>query len=144
MGPGIAPPRVLCQRRGVSESAPPQVVIPEVLPPAPPVASGAPPVARSRPWFEPLSALALILVDNLWLFPEFLVVDWPVTIPLCFLSVFLAVFLVQRRRAGDRRRVSFFKAVVLAAIAAVPFSVTGTPVGLALLAWAGIRHPWRS
>ncbi|MBN8246353.1 MAG: hypothetical protein J0L84_02795 [Verrucomicrobia bacterium] len=118
-------------------------MIPEVLPPAPPVASEAPPVARSRPWFEPLSALALILVDNLWLFPEFLVVDWPITIPLCFLSVLIAVFLVQRRRAGDRRRVAFLKALVLAAIAAVPFSVTGTPVGLALLAWAGIRHPWR-
>lgn len=120
------------------------MVIPEVLPPAPPPVSGTAPRQQARPWFEPLSALALILVDNLWLFPEFLVVDWPITIPLCFLTVLIAVFLIQRRRAGDRRRIAFFKAFLLAAVAAVPLSVTGTPVGLALLAWAGIRHPWRS
>ena len=35
------------------------------------------------------------------------------------------------------------KALFLGIVAAVPFSVTGTPIGIALLAWAGIRHKWK-
>ncbi|MFO1458601.1 MAG: hypothetical protein U1G08_04265 [Verrucomicrobiota bacterium] len=119
------------------------MVIPEVLPPEPPTPPGPPPAPPQRAVVEPLAALALIVVDNLWLVPEFAVVDWPITIPACFLMVFGITFLIQRRRAGDRRRVALLKALILAAVAAVPWSVTGTPVGLALLAWAGIRHPWK-
>lgn len=102
------------------------------------------PPKRARVIIEPLASLALIVIDNLWLIPEFLVLGWPFTIPLCFLTVFSTTFVVQRRAAGDRRRVAFAKALVMGAVAAVPTSLTGTPVGLALLAWAGIRHPWRS
>ncbi|MBX3734593.1 MAG: hypothetical protein KF791_18610 [Verrucomicrobiae bacterium] len=122
------------------------VVVPEVLPPESPAPPPLTPPNPGRPrvWFEPLSALALLLADNLWLFPEFLVVSWVVTVPLCFLTVLVSVYLIQRRRAGDRRRIAFAKALILAIIAAVPTSVTGTPVGLAILAWAGIRHPWRA
>lgn len=122
------------------------MVVPEVLPPESPAPPPLTPPNPGRPrvWFEPLSALALLLADNLWLFPEFLVVSWGVTVPLCFLTVLVSVYLIQRRRAGDRRRIAFAKALILAIIAAVPTSVTGTPVGLALLAWAGIRHPWRA
>lgn len=146
--PPLRQPPFYANEEGVNQSAPTPVVIPEVLPPTPtPTPARAPgdsPDRQRRPWFDPLAALALIVVDNLWLFPEFFLVDWPITIPLCFLSVLITVFLVQRRRAGDRRRTALLKALVLASVAAVPFSVTGTPVGLALLAWAGIRHPWRS
>lgn len=129
-------------------SAPPPTVIPEVLPPDAPVpamlGSGPPPpqTPRRRMLFEPLAALALIVVDNLWNIPEFIVVDWPVTVPLCFLSVFAATLAIQRKRAGDRWGTALWKALLLAIVAAVPTSLTGTPVGLALLAWAGIRHPW--
>lgn len=93
---------------------------------------------------EPLAALALIVVDNLWTLPDFLVVDWFITIPLCFLTASIVTFLVQRRRAGDRRRIALAKALVLGVAAAIPFPVTGTAMGLALLAWFGIRHPWRT
>ena len=121
------------------------VVIPEVLPPEG-KGGGGPSLDPKAPRviIEPLAALALIVMDNLWFFPEFIVVDWVFTIPLCFLTVFTITYLVQRRRAGDRRRVALAKALVLGVVAAVPTSLTGTPVGLALLAWAGIRHPWRS
>lgn len=124
----------------------PPVVIPEVLPPETWAGDAAPPPPprASRVIIEPLASLALIVVDNLWLIPEFFIVDWLVTVPLCFLTVFFITYQVQRRRAGNRRRVALAKALVLGLVAAVPFSVTGTPVGLALLAWAGIRHPWRT
>ena len=124
----------------------PPVVIPEVLPPETPgpVPPRTHPPKPARVIIEPLASLALIVMDNLWLVPEFLVVGWVFTVPLCFLTVFTTTFIVQRRTAGDRRSVAFAKALVLGAVAAVPTSLTGTPVGLALLAWAGIRHPWRS
>lgn len=120
------------------------MVIPEVLSPDKPTGAPPPPTPPARIIIDPLAALALIIVDNLWWIPEFVVVDWLLTIPLCFLSVFAITFLIQWRRVGDRRRVALVKALVLGLVAAVPWSVTGTPVGLALLAWAGIRHPWRS
>ena len=66
-----------------------------------------------------------------------------VTVPLSFLSVFISVFLIQRQRNGDRRRSALWKALLLGVLAAIPTSITGTPIGLALLAWAGIKHPWR-
>jgi uncharacterized membrane protein YozB (DUF420 family) len=88
--------------------------------------------------------MVLIAVDNLWNLEEFAAPPlMVVTIPLSFVSVLLATAWIQRRFHGDRSRTAWLKALFLALVAAVPFSVTGTPVGLALLAWAGIRHPWR-
>ena len=132
----------------------PPTLIPEVLPPealrsdaVSPAEHGnrgtAPNGERQAP-FHAMSALALIGVDNLWNLEEFAAPPlMVVTIPLSFLSVLLATAWIQRRFHGDRPRMAWLKAVFLALVAAVPFSVTGTPVGLALLAWAGIRHPWR-
>ncbi len=125
----------------------PPLIEAEVLPPDGP-GDGAPPprVADGRPGrasdgpYHPAAAALLVVVDNLWMIPEFAVVDWPITIPLCFLSVFFSTFLIQRRLAGNRWSVAMAKAVFFAVVAAVPFSVTGTPVGLAFLAWAGVRR----
>ena len=132
----------------------PPTLIPEVLPPEAPGA-GVPPSARDTSQgdapngarsaaFHAMSALMLIAVDNLWNLEEFAAPPlMVVTIPLSFISVFLTTAWIQRRFQGDRSRMAWLKGLFLAAVAAVPFSVTGTPVGLALLAWAGIRHPWR-
>ena len=132
----------------------PPTLIPEVLPPEAPGAA-VPPSARDtsqgdapngarRAPFHVMSALVLISVDNLWNLEEFAAPPlMVVTIPLSFLSVLFATAWIQCRFQGDRPRVAWWKALFLACVAAVPFSVTGTPVGLALLAWAGIRHPWR-
>ncbi len=122
------------------------IIIPEVLPPDAPVPPAIPPPSAppaGRAPFHPLSATLLIIVDNLWNFADWAVIDWPITIPLSFLSVFLPVYWIQRRKQGDSRGKSFWKALFLGVVAAVPFSVTGTPVGLALLAWAGLKHPWK-
>ncbi len=126
---------------------PPQVVVPEVLPPEPEpgpdtAASGSPRAGRVA--FHPWSALALVVVDNLWNLPEFAVPALlAFTVPMAFVTVFLAVFVAQRRRNQDSRGAALAKAVFLGVLAAIPTSITGTPVGLAMLAWAGIQHPWR-
>lgn len=125
--------------------APPPLPL-EVVPPEPPRDSGARRPAGARPGpvpFHPWSAALLLAVDNLWALPDFAVITLAVTVPACFLMVFAGVFLIQRRHRGDAVGVALAKALLLAVIAAVPTSVTGTPVGLALLAWAGIRHPWK-
>jgi len=100
------------------------------------------PTPAGRTPFHPAASGLLLVVDNLWNLPDFSVIGWFVTVPMSFASVFGPVFWIQRRFHGDSRRVAALKALFLGVVAAVPFSVTGTPVGLALLAWAGIKHPW--
>ncbi len=90
--------------------------------------------------FHPAASALLILVDNFWMIPEFAIVTLWFTIPLSFLSVFLTTYLVQRRWAHNRRRVAVAKALFFGVVAGLPFSVTGTPVGFALLAWAGVKR----
>lgn len=72
--------------------------------------------------------------------PEFSVVALWLTVPLCFLSVLVVTYGIQRYVARNRRRTALAKALFFAVVAAVPFSVTGTPVGLAFLAWAGVKR----
>ena len=118
-----APPRIY--------EAPPKVVDLEVVPPI----GGGP---RAKAPIHPLSAMALLLIDNLWMLEEWLIIDWIITIPLCFITVFVPVFFVQKLLHKDSTGRALGYAALLGVIAAVPTSVTGTPVGLAFLAWTGI------
>jgi len=90
--------------------------------------------------FHKASAVAMLAFDYLWAIPDFLVVDWIVTIPLCFLSVAASTYWIQRRWHGDGRRSAAWKAALLGTIAAVPFQVASTAAGLAFLAWLRIRR----
>lgn len=90
--------------------------------------------------FHPAAAGLMLLVDNLWMMPEFTVTAVVLTVPACFFSVLIPTWIIQRRMQGDSVGMAFMKALFLATVAAVPTSVTGTPVGLALLAWFGIRR----
>jgi hypothetical protein len=117
---------------------PPPIPI-EVLPPEPP---GAPPphaAPRGRVPIHPMAATLLLIVDNLWNLADWMVIDWIITIPLSFLTVFFPTFFIQRFVQRDGLGSAFAKALLLGVIAAVPTSITGTPVGLLLLAWAGIK-----
>lgn len=96
---------------------------------------GGPPV-------HPLAALLLVVVDNLWLLPEFLVIDWAITIPLCFITVLVPVLLIQKLLKKQPFGTALGYSVLLAVVAAVPTSLFGTPVGAALLAWFGISRLW--
>jgi hypothetical protein len=101
------------------------------LPIEEPHATGGPPV-------HPLAAVLLLLVDNLWNLADWTIIDWIVSIPLSFVMVFLPALVIQRRLMKNRWRRAFGFAALLGLIAAVPTSVTGTPIGLAILAWTGI------
>lgn len=90
------------------------------------------------PPIHPLSALLLLVFDNLWTVPEFIVMNWTVTLPLSFISVFVPTFVIQKTLKKDRFGRALAYALLLGVLAAVPTSLTGTPIGLAILAWTGI------
>lgn len=87
---------------------------------------------------HPLAAILLIVIDNLWNLVDWAVIDWIITIPLSFITVFFPTLLIQKLLKKNRWSRALGYAVLLGIVAAVPTSVTGTPVGLALLAWTGI------
>jgi hypothetical protein len=82
----------------------------------------------------------LIAVDNLWNLADWAVVDWIVTIPLSFISVFIPVYLIQKHLKKDSNGRAMAFATLLAVLAAIPTSITGTPVGFGLLAWTGLKR----
>jgi hypothetical protein len=96
----------------------------------------------SGPPIHPLAALLLLVVDNLWNLGDWAIFAWVLIIPLTFLSVFFPGVFLQRYANHDGWGKSFAKGILLAALAAVPTSIAGTPVGVAFLAWAGLDR-WR-
>jgi hypothetical protein len=91
---------------------------------------------------HPLAALATIVLDNVFGVVE--LVD-PLAIIFTSLGVGMlgtvTTMLVQRYLAKDSWGASVAKGLVMGIIAGVPFQVTGTAVGIPLLAWAGL-HEW--
>jgi hypothetical protein len=91
---------------------------------------------------HPLAALATIVLDNV--FGVFELVD-PLALVLTSLGVgvlgTVTTMLIQRYLAKETWGVSVAKGLVMGIIAGVPFQVTGTAIGIPLLAWAGL-HQW--
>jgi hypothetical protein len=106
-----------------------------------PVAPQEPPSARrfDAP-VHPLAAALLVFVDNLWMLADWNAVTWFLTIPLSFCSVAFTTVFIQRFLHRDGWGKSLGKGLLLGVLAGVPTSVTGTPVGIALLTWAGIMR----
>jgi hypothetical protein len=124
-----APPKI-CE-------PPPKVVELEVVSPSAETHESAPPRAEKTP-IHPLSAIALLAIDNLWMLEDWIAITWFITIPLSFLTVFFPVFFIQKFVNKDSFGRALAFASLLGVIAAVPTSLTGTPVGLGLLAWTGL------
>jgi hypothetical protein len=114
-----------------------KVVPVEVLPPehARTAPTGTPP---EGPPIHSLSALILVAVDSLWLPVDLLPPIILLAIPACFVAVFVPTFLIQKHLKGDSNGRALTFATVLAVLAAIPTPITGTPIGLALLAWTGL------
>jgi hypothetical protein len=109
----------------------------EVLPPLP--AQAAPGVSPAdRQPIHALSALILVAVDSLWAVFDWLPPAWIVAIPGCFAAVFIPTYLIQRHLKNDSKGRALTFATLLAVLAAIPTPITGTPVGLGLLAWTGL------
>ena len=91
---------------------------------------------------HPLAALATIVLDNV--FGAFEIID-PLALIVTCVSVgtlgTLTTMFVQRYLAKDSWGAAVAKGLVMGIIAGVPFQVTGTAVGIPLLAWAGL-HEW--
>jgi hypothetical protein len=118
-------------------SGPTKVAEVEVLPPlqAPPV---LPRSVADGPPIHALSALILAAVDNLWLVFEWAPPMWIVAIPLCFLAVAVPTFLIQKYLKQDSNGKAATFATLLGVLAAIPMPITGTAVGVSLLAWTGL------
>lgn len=127
--PKIPPPQIIDVPATVTPVEP---VRPAPIPDPPPSPGGAP--------VHPLAALLMMLVDNLWNLTDWAVLSLFITVPLCFVMVFTSTFIIQKLVMKNRAGRAFGFALLLGVIAAVPTSVTGTPVGLALLAWTGISR----
>lgn len=110
---------------------------PEILPPRAALPTPAAPFA-DRPPVHALSALILVAVDSLWATFDWMPADWVVAIPSCFAAVFVPSYLIQRHLKGDSKGRALTLATVLAVLAAIPTPITGTPIGLGLLAWTGL------
>ena len=90
---------------------------------------------------HPLAALTIIVLDNVF--------GWIDLVPGAMLGTsllvgglgFLSTLFVQHYLAKDEWGESLAKGLVMGIIAGVPFQVTGTAVGIPLLAWAGL-HEW--
>ncbi|HMD89629.1 MAG TPA: hypothetical protein VKF38_10740 [Anaerolineaceae bacterium] len=91
---------------------------------------------------HPLAALVTIVLDNV--FGVFEILD-PLMIVLTSFTVgvlgTVSTMLVQHYLAKDEWGPSIAKGLVMGIIAGVPFPVTGTAVGVPLLAWSGL-HKW--
>lgn len=126
--------------KAINVDAPPRINEPakevdiEVLPPE----AGTRAPSMDAPPIHPLSALVLVAVDSLWALFDLAPVLWVFAIPLCFIAVSLPTYLLQRHVKGDRRGRALAFAVLLATLAAIPTPISGTPVGLGLLAWSGL------
>jgi len=116
---------------------PTKVATVEVLPPQP--VRATPPAAPTEgPPIHALSALVLVAVDSLWALFDWVPPTWVIAIPGCFAAVFVPTFLIQRHLKNDSKARALTFATILAVLAAIPTPITGTPVGLALLAWTGL------
>jgi hypothetical protein len=123
-----APPKI--------SDVPAKIVTVEALPPL--VTNALPPKSSDGPPIHALSALVLAAVDNLWLAFAWEPPFWIVAIPLCFAAVFVPTLLIQKylKHDGNGRAVTF--ATLLGVLAAIPIPITGTAVGISLLAWTGL------
>ena len=116
----------------VARPVPVEVLPPLAQPPVQPVA----PAERSP--IHSLSALILVAVDSLWAIFDWVPPVWIVAIPACFAAVFVPTYLIQRHLRNDSKGRALTFATILAVLAAIPTPITGTPVGLGLLAWTGL------
>src|SRR5438309_4085093 len=116
----------------------PATLVPlEVLPPQPAQLVAPSPPADGRP-IHALSALILIAVDSLWAVFDWLPPIWLVAIPGCFLAVFVPSYLIQKHLKKDSTGRALAFATALGVLAAIPTPITGTSVGLGVLAWSGL------
>lgn len=79
--------------------------------------------------------MVLVGVDALWTLADWAALLWFISIPLSFFACAAPVFFIQKFIHRDRFLRAVGVALLCGMLAAVPFPVTGTIVGLSILAW---------
>ena len=120
----------------------------DVLPPVPADAHspwarpGEPPLAGLKTFYHPASGIAILGIDFLVfgteLFSGFL--DTPFMCVFAFLVTFPIVFAIQKKWGGNPNSTAFGKAFLGAFMVGLPFPITGTMLGAAILALSGLPH----
>ncbi|HUB66034.1 MAG TPA: hypothetical protein VL981_00955 [Candidatus Methylacidiphilales bacterium] len=120
----------------------------DVLPPLPKEASQpslsaprhAPPLAGLRTFYHPASGVVIIALD--WLaFGTDLLSDFlalPIICVLVFLLTFPILYLIQSKWSFDTKASALGKAFLGAFLVGLPFPITGTLLGAAVLGLAGL------
>jgi hypothetical protein len=108
----------------------------EVLPPL--VAGTGPTRPAEGAPVHSLSALILVAVDSLWAVFDWLPPVWLFAIPGCFVAVSIPTYLIQRHLKNDSHGRALAFATLFGVLAAIPTPITGTTVGLSLMAWTGL------
>jgi hypothetical protein len=126
----------------------------DVLPPLPkdayehsvtsPAGGSQPPLANYRSFYHPASGVVILALDWLAfgtdLFTGF--VALPVMCVVSFLISFALVYLIQLKWSRDLVGPALGKAFLGAFLVGLPFPITGTMLGAAILALAGLPgHP---
>ena len=133
----------------MSEGTPTQEVPVDVLPPLPKEAPLPPPSLSHqvpfeglRTFYHPASGVVILALDWLIfgtdLFTDFLAM--PVMCVLGFLMTFALVLAVQLKWSKDRLPGALGKSFLGAFLVGLPFPITGTILGAAILALAGLPH----
>jgi len=100
------------------------------------------PLSKLGTFYHPASGIVILGVDLLAfgseLGTDFL--DLPVACVLSFIVVFPLVYLIQTRWSGNQGRTAFGKAFLGAFLAGLPFQITGTMFGAAVIMLSGLPH----
>jgi hypothetical protein len=101
------------------------------------------PLPRWRTWYHPFSGALILGVDFLAFGTEFAsgFLDTPAVSLLAFAATLPAVYLSQRRLAGDKAAPALLKALLGAVLAGLPFSIEGGIFGALVLMLSGLPHP---
>jgi hypothetical protein len=103
-------------------------------------APNAPPFSGLRTFYHPASGVVILALD--WFaFGSDLVSDFlalPVVCVLAFLATFPVLYVIQRKWSLDTKPSALGKAFLGAFLVGLPFPITGTLLGAAVLALAGL------
>ncbi len=120
----------------------------DVLPPVPadaPITHQSPaPLSSLKTFYHPASGIVILGIDLLVFGPEMLsgFLDVPVMCAVAFCTTFPLVYLIQTRWSKNGIASSLGKAFLGAFLAGLPFSITGTIFGAAVIALSGLpRNP---
>ena len=130
----------------------PQEVPVDVLPPVPKDAQTTPssgqvqvpppPFANLRTFYHPASGVVILGLD--WLaFGSAMLTDFlalPLLCVLAFVVTFPVVYVIQLKWSKDTVGAALGKAFLGAFLVGLPFPITGTMLGAAILALAGLPH----